>query len=291
MRAVLGVAVAALCAQAALAETVERRVNAEPQGEVEIVNVAGDVTVQGWERNEVQVNADLGGGVERLDVESDAGRTLIKVVLPAGRTSSGASDLVVRVPRDSKLAVNTVSADQTIEGVRGSQRLQAVSGSINTQVWHGDFEAKSVSGDITAQGHADAQARVTTVSGDVFLQALGRELDLNTVTGDMQVSAAELARVRIKTTNGTLDLVAKLARDATVDAEAINGDLTFSLRGPVDAEFDIETFNGDIDNCFGPTPRRTREFAPGNELRFKQGEGHARVRVKTLNGSVRICTK
>jgi hypothetical protein len=285
------VAVLALGAQAALADTVERRANADPRGTVEIVNVAGDVTVEGWERNEVQVNAELGSGVERLEFASDAGRTLIKVVLPAGRTSSGASDLVVRIPRDSTLAINTVSADQTIEGVRGGQRLQAVSGSINTQVWSGDFEAKSVSGDVTARGHGTAAARVTTVSGDIFLHELGREIDLNTVTGDMQVRAAELERVRVKTTNGNLDFSSKLARSATVDAEAINGDLTFMLRDPIDAEFDIETFNGDIDNCFGPSPRRTREFAPGNELRFKQGEGSGRVRVKTLNGSVRICNR
>ena len=61
------------------------------------------------------------------------------------------------------------------------------------------------------------------------------------------------------------------------------------LRGALDGEFDIETFSGDIENCFGPKPVRTREFAPGNALRFKQGAGNARVRVKTFSGTVEIC--
>ena len=83
-----------------------------------------------------------------------------------------------------------------------------------------------------------------------------------------------------------------LARDARIDAEAINGDLRFILRGTVDAEFDIETFNGEIDNCFGPKPRRTREYGPGNELNFKRRRrATRRVRIKTLNGGVEVCKR
>ena len=78
---------------------------------------------------------------------------------------------------------------------------------------------------------------------------------------------------------------------ARLEAEAINGDLRFHLRGEINAEFDIETFNGDIDNCFGPEPRRSREYGPGNELRFSQGKGDARVHIKTLNGTVMICKR
>ena len=70
-----------------------------------------------------------------------------------------------------------------------------------------------------------------------------------------------------------------------------NGELRLHLRGAIDAMFDVETFNGQIDNCFGPEPQRAREFAPGSELRFKEGDGSALVRVKTLNGGVEICKK
>ena len=59
--------------------------------------------------------------------------------------------------------------------------------------------------------------------------------------------------------------------------------------GPVNAEFDISTFNGDIRNCFGPKPERTSEYAPGRELRFREGQGSGRVRIKTLNGDVDVC--
>lgn len=284
--------VAFVVAGAVQAEEVTKSGPADPKGEVDIVNVAGTVEVVGWDRAEVMVQADLGSGVERLDFKTEGARTLVKVVLPKMSGSSGASDLIVKIPRDSSLDVNTVSADQRIKGVRGGQRLQAVSGSIETEFGPADLEVKTVSGGITARGEGKGSVRATSISGDVQLDKIGPELDLNTVSGDMSVRVADrLDRARIKTTNGDLELTGTLGKEARVEAEAINGDLHFILRGDINAEFDVETFNGDIENCFGPKASRSREYGPGNELRFTQGKGDAHVRVKTLNGEVAICQR
>lgn len=290
LRAALVMAMLTAAASHAGAEEISKSLPADAKGEVEIVNVAGMVVVSAWDRAEVQVDADLGSNVERLDFRSDGQRTYIKVVLPRGG-NSGSSDLNIKVPKDSGLIINTVSADQVIKGVRGSQRLQAVSGGIDTEFGPGETELKSVSGDIRARGDGKGAVRATSVSGDLQITRGGPEIDLNTVSGDMTVVLDRLDRGRIKTTNGDLNLTATLGDAARIEAEAINGDLHFNLRGQVNAEFDIETFNGDIDNCFGPKPSRSREYGPGNELRFTEGKGDGRVRVKTLNGGVMICKR
>ena len=62
MRVAGVVAATLLLAQAAGAEEIEKRAQADPRGEVAIANVAGDVQVTGWDRNEVQVLADLADG-------------------------------------------------------------------------------------------------------------------------------------------------------------------------------------------------------------------------------------
>ena len=292
MRVAVAVAATLLLAQAAGAEEIEKRAQADPRGEVVIVNVAGDVQVTGWDRNEVQVNADVSDGVQRLDFKTSGARTTIEVVLPKGnRSHHGSTDLVVHVPRNSSLTTNTVSADQTIKDVRGMQRLQSVSGEIQTELWNEDIELKNVSGEISVTGHSGkGTLRATSVSGDLRLNRVGPEIEINTVTGDMNVQAQELSRARIKTTNGDLELrAASLTRDVRIDAEGINGDLRFRFRGALDAEFDISTFNGEIDNCFGPKPHRTSEYGPGNALRFKEGNGDGRIRIKALNGTVEIC--
>ena len=293
MRVAVTVAAALLLAQAAGAEEIEKSAQADPRGEVVISNVAGEVQVTGWDRNEVHVNADLSEGVEKLEFRTNGARTTIEVVLPKGQSYQGSTDLMVQVPRNSALVINTVSADQTIKDVRGTQRLQAVSGMIQTELWNEDIELKNVSGEVWVRGHNGKGAmRITTVSGDVRLEDVGSEMELNTVTGDMDVRVAELSKARIRTTNGDLELrAAKLTDDVRIDAEGINGDLRFRFRGTLDAEFDISTFNGEIDNCFGPKPHKTSEYGPGNALRFKEGNGDGRIRVKALNGTVEICNR
>lgn len=293
MRVVVTVAAALLLAQAARAEEIEKSAQADPRGEVVIGNVAGEVQVTGWDRNEVHVSADLSEGVERLDFKTSGARTTIEVVLPRGRNYQGSTDLVVQVPRNSSLVINTVSADQTVKDVRGMQRLQAVSGMIQTELWNDDVELKNVSGEVWVRGHNGKGAmRVTTVSGDLRLENIGSEMELNTVTGDMRVNVAELSKARIRTTNGNLELrAAKLTDDVRIDAEGINGDLRFRFPRALDTEFDISTFNGEIDNCFGPKPHKTSEYGPGNALRFKEGNGDGRIRIKALNGTVEICNR
>jgi DUF4097 and DUF4098 domain-containing protein YvlB len=289
-RACLLVAAVLLTPLAHADERIERRAPADPDGEVTVLNVAGKLRIEGWDRAEVEVTGTLGRGVERLEFTTDGNRTEIRVELPKGNDRGGSADLEIRIPAASSLSTNTVSADQTIENVRGLQRLQAVSGDVATESWAEEIEIRTVSGDVRLQGHGEpALASVTTVSGDARLDDVAGEVAINTVTGDFEVDSGVLTRGRMRTTNGDLDLTATLAPDGRLDIETINGDLTVDFEGPLGAEFDIETFNGDIDNCFGPDPVRTSKFAPGRELRFREGDGKARVRIKSLNGGIRFC--
>src|ERR1700744_6586362 len=71
------------CSLAHAASVDEHRA-ANPQGAVEIDNVAGSIDVQGWDKPEVAVSGTIGKDVERVDVTGDSNRTSIRVVLPRG---------------------------------------------------------------------------------------------------------------------------------------------------------------------------------------------------------------
>ena len=94
----------------ALGGTVDRKVAATATGDVLISSVSGSIDVRGWDRNEVQVTGRIDEDVERVDVETSGGRTVIKVILPRGRSNGG--DLQVhlvarRTPeRDANAAVH-----------------------------------------------------------------------------------------------------------------------------------------------------------------------------------------
>ena len=283
----------ALGSAGALAGTpINERAAADAVGQVEVSNTAGTVDVTAWARNEVEVTGELGKGAERLEFTRTGNVTRVKVILPSSSSRVESSKLVVKVPAGSSLAVNTVSADVGVRGLRGSQRLQSVSGDIRTEAAAEDVECKTVSGDVNITGSGQrALLTVTTVSGDAALTKVAGEVNGNTVSGDFTIAMSETSRSRLRSTSGNLGLTGRLATDARLDIESISGDVRLELAAPVGAEFDVSTFNGQIRNCFGPDPVRTSEYAPGRELRFREGSGAARVRIKTLNGDISVCNE
>ena len=288
---VAGLALAASNASADDDTTINKRAQADPAGQVEVSNTSGTVIVTGWDRNEIEVTGELGEGCERLEFETSGKRTRIKVVLPK-RGSSDDTDLLIKIPSGSSLSVNTVSADIEVTGVRGAQRLQAVSADITTEARAEDVECKTVSGDITVQGEGKpGLITITTVSGDAQASNVAGEVNGNTVSGNFDFDLGATTRSRLRSTSGDLSVRAKATPDARLDMESISGDVRLNLVGKPQAEFDISSFNGEIRNCFGPKPARTDEYAPGRDLRFKEGSGSARVRIKTLNGDISLCSK
>lgn len=288
----LGLALAMSNAVADDSTPISKRAAADPAGEVQISNTSGSVVVSGWNRNEVEVTGELGEGTERLEFDSSGKHTRIKVVLPKKSHRSDDTDLVVRIPSGSSLSVNTVSADIQVQGIRGAQRLQSVSADIETEAAAEDVECKTVSGDITVAGHGAAGlVTITTVSGDAQVQSVAGEVNGNTVSGNFDFGLEKVTRSRLRSTSGDLTLKGTLTPDARLDAESISGDIRLDLVGKPSGEFDVSSFNGEIRNCFGPKPQRTDEYAPGRELRFREGTGSARVRIKTLNGDISVCSR
>jgi len=280
-------------APTALAGTpIKEHAAADPAGKVEVSNTAGSVVVTAWPRSEVEVTGTLGTGTERLEFSSVDKLTRVKVILPRQSSRVESTDLVIKVPVGSSLAVNTVSADVRAQGVRGSQRLQSVSGDIQTEAAAEDVECKSVSGNVTVTGTGQpGLLTVTTVSGDATVSRVAGEVNGNTVSGNFTIAAGDTSRSRLRSTSGDLGLRGRVTPDARIDFESISGDVRLDFEGPVGAEFDVSSFNGEIRNCFGPKAVRTSEYAPGSELRFREGSGTARVRIKTLNGNISVCNK
>ena len=286
-----GLALAAV--PAAFAGTpIKERAPVAPDGRVEVSNTAGSVVVTAWPRNGIEVTGTLGTGSERLEFSSVGQVARVKVVLPRVSSRVDSTDLVIKVPAGSSLAVNTVSADVRAQGLRGSQRLQSVSGNVQTEVAAEDVECKTVSGNVTVTGTGQpGLLTITTVSGDASVSRVAGEVNGNTVSGNFTIAMGDASRSRLRSTSGDLGLKGRLSPDARLDLESISGNVRLDLAGPVSAEFDVSSFSGDIHNCFGPKPVQTSEYAPGSEWRHREGPGTARVRIKTLNGDINVCNK
>jgi DUF4097 and DUF4098 domain-containing protein YvlB len=284
--------IAALPLSSSAAESVERRIPAEANGEIVISNVSGTVNVRGWDKNEVLVTGQLDDGVQRLDVENAGGRIVVKVVLPRGNVKDGEAMLDVQVPKNSTVEVSAVSADVSSRGVLGTQRLKSVSGEVVADVAGNDSEVRSVSGDITVRGAGKpASLRISSVSGNIDASKLAGKLDLVTVSGDARAEISEASEVRGRTTSGDLEVRARLVRDGRVDVEGVSGDMELRVATTDGVALEIESFSGDIYGCLAKGVERVSKYGPGKRLSTRSGDGGSRVRAKTLSGDVDICDR
>ena len=274
----------------AFAVEVNEIMDADSDGIVVVSNVAGEVEVRGWSRDQVEVTGDLGSRVEELIFERDDDEILIKVKVPRNSNGGVSSDLYINIPVASSLQVNTVSADIDVSDVEGEQELESVSGDVVTEAHAADIDLGSVSGDIEVEGdNQDIRSRMNTVSGDVDADSLAGEIAAESVSGDVSTINGRFERASLNTVNGNITYHASLLDGGRLDIETINGSVDVQFDGDVSARFDIETFNGSIRNCFGPDSVRTSRYAPGRELKFTEGDGAGRVTINTLNGSLRLC--
>ena len=97
--------------------------------------------------------------------------------------------------------------------------------------------------------------------------------------------------VRMRTTSGDLSLRGTLQKEATVFAETVSGDVTLRIKPAAGLDYEAITFSGDLGNCFGKQAERTNRHGPGKRLLGTTGDGHARLRVKSMSGDIALCDR
>jgi DUF4097 and DUF4098 domain-containing protein YvlB len=272
----------------------EQTVAADPKGVVEISNVSGKVEVEAWDQNQVSVSAHLDNDFQKVEVNTDRGRTSIEVRMPGAHFGGGGNaDLKVKVPRGSEVDITAVSADVTSTGVQGALRLKTVSGSIKADIGQADTEAKTVSGDVVlhGQGGKPAQLHLTSISGSIRLDRGAGDVEANTTSGSLSVQLDTARSVRMRTISGDVSLHGKLTKDADVDTQTVSGTIKMHTDSESGFEYDVTTFSGDIDNCFNAKSERTSRYGPGERLSGSLGKGSAHVRLKTMSGDINLCDK
>lgn len=297
MALLLSTAVVALAAGAAVRaaerHSSDQQVNADPRGTIEVSNFAGRIEVTGWDQPLVSVHSNLSGDIDNVDIQSDHGRTSIKVRMHGFSFGfRGEAELDIKIPKGSELDVTSVSAEVISSGVVGVQRLKTVSGSIRAEIGPGDAEAKTVSGDIVLRGSGKPGAlHTTSISGSIRLERGAGDVEATTVSGDLSVQLDPGRTIRMRNTSGRISIQGKLTKDADVDAQTVSGEVRLHAPAENGYEYELSTFSGEIRDCFHVKPAKTSEYGPGERLNGTLGKGDGHVRIKTMSGSIDLCDK
>jgi DUF4097 and DUF4098 domain-containing protein YvlB len=279
----------ALALPAAAQEEIDVTRELKADGRLRVDNLSGSVIVTGWDKNEVRITGTLGKGSERLDVDGNAKRLKVEVILPRRARNIKGSHLEIKMPRGAQLTVSTVSADIEVTDLRGEISLDSVSGQIDVEASPESMEVESVSGDldlILTSEELDLQ----TVSGDIILHTKSlRELDINTVSGDVELISKIVERLNFNSVSGDLDFAGLIKTRGRFNSQS--GDLLLIFTGKPDAEFEIGTFSGDIRNTFGPEAKKSNRFNLGKSLEFTAGDGSASIDIESFSGDIKLKVK
>jgi hypothetical protein len=287
---VLGL-VAAPLAGALAATPVDRDIDADPSGGLEVRNVAGLVEIEGWNRRSVHVSGTLADNVERLDVRAVGDRIVIEVIMRENSRSRdwGSTSLKINAPQSHDVEVATVSAGIVVRGIEGEQRLSSVSGSIDTEGFMADVDLNSVSGEVTARGTKRATVtRARAISGSVRLEGLAGQVQAEVVSGSVHVVADELERATLSSISGLVSVRGTLSDDARVDVTSTSGHVDLLFKGDAAAHYDLASFSGPIRSCFGPPATQPPNGAQRKQ-QFREGTSNARVHAQTMSGGIALC--
>lgn len=213
----------------------------DPGGSISLDNINGDVTIQGWEGDEVRVEYRIIGRSEkaldrvRIRINSDPDELRIETNYSKSGSSwfgndDGASvEYDLMVPAGAHLdKVETVNGSLSITGVRGRVEAETVNGSIKAEGLTQDAKLGTVNGGIEAWFDR---------FGD------GQRVNLESVNGRLTIHIPENADVDIKaeTVHGSL------SNDFGLKVE--KGFVGRDLRGKIgngSARLSLDTVNGSI---------------------------------------------
>lgn len=269
-------------------QELDQRYPLAADGLLTVVNIAGDIEITTWDREEVHLTGELGERSE-LDVRESANSLRIEVK-PENRGRHHGNleetDLLLRVPVAARLSVSGVSSDVTVSGSRAaSLSVETVSGDVEVRADVERLELSSVSGDVEFSGTA-SRTTLESVSGDIEVEGLAGDLETSLVSGDLELRGGRFNRGKFESVSGTLEIELELEPGGRLSVESMSGDVVLRLPAGQSAEFEAQSFSGDIRSRFGSSKRQSR--GPGSQLRHVAGDGGASIRVESFSGDIEI---
>ena len=231
-------------AGAQVTEEFHRTVPLSSNGRVSLENINGGVTITGWERNEVQIDAVKKAMSQqklneaRIEVDNSGDAVRIRTLYPEGHTNNNPATVTyeLHVPRIARLD--------------------------NISLVNGSLEVSQVSGDIKS----------SLVNGKTNVHDLAGTAELSAVNGEIDAYYRSLENVRqieLKSVNGSVRLGLPSSPNADVSVSTVNGGITTDFPLQVQGKF----VGRHIDGKLGSGGTRIEISNVNGSVHIAQGEG------------------
>ena len=252
----------------------------ESTGSFSLNNVAGNIDVNSWDKEEVKMIAtksisswgtndpeELLDNIE-IEISSQPRNLKIHTHYPVLSWIKNARvDYQLWIPQTCAVELESVSGVIQMDNRLNRIYVKTVSGSIKLYNIVGNAEIKTVSGIVSAT-KINGEIRAGSVSGSlIFRDCEGSLSDLHSTSGRIEA-----------------ELVAIDEDASAMSLSTVSGNITLYL--PDDASFDlnIKTVSGEINTKF----KVLVESVKKNQLRGEVGVGGIHIELRTISGDVSL---
>lgn len=290
-------------------ETIDQSLTAIGVNSVNIENLRGQVTVIGWDKQQIQVQGQLDEQAQKFIFEQQGSGVDIKVVMPhnlKGHWKGNGSALTINMPSSVRLTFSGVSSDVVLQHLSQGVEAKSISGNIKALALSSHVELGTVSGNINAKD-LSGKVQLSTVSGDINDTDSTGRLQMEAVSGNLE-SDSNANEVVVKTVSGDIDLNLKLVDEleiasvsgnshtqlqlndgGRVKLSSVSGDLRMQFQQQVQASFRLTAnAGGELVNKLTPDKAKHAKYGPGSKLNFATGNGNSSVRASTVSGNIRV---
>lgn len=153
-----------------------------PKIEIELID--GDLSLVGWEGDDILLKAD------DEDIRLTQDGDLIRL--------SCNDDLSLRLPKGANISIQKINGDSSVRGVVGGIQLGEISGDLSVRdvnniaidMVHGDFSLRGAKGNLSIK-KSERDVSIRDVQGNVSLDSVSDDVALRDVKGNVSVNVAE----------------------------------------------------------------------------------------------------
>lgn len=194
---------------------------------IDFLDISGLLHISGWNREEIRIK-DMGD-----EVQHQKKKTILKI--------SNSDDVLISIPHNLEVKVESVSNDVNINGLRGKLDIKSVSGDLVARDVN-FLSVDSVSGDLIAS-RIQGDLQVKSVSGDSLIDNVQGQVELKDVSGDIQIDTVGSGIDVNAGGSGTIDFHPVPWQAYRIQ---VSGDLSVTLPTDASAELSIESGTREI---------------------------------------------
>jgi putative adhesin len=231
-------------------QKMERTMAVDSAVSVSVCVMSGNITVRGWDKNEVQARSADAVQIELKRVEPvspEKTRKLEVVILnkaetPKPQAAQGKcqaySDVELNIPRGATVVVQTRDGDIDIAEI-ASAYVGTQNGDISVEQISHSIEVGSIGGSICIK---DSSGRMSVTSAGGPVEAVnirplesGDAFEVTTVSGDITLEGVTHKQLSTTTVSGNVNLTGPLTNGGRYGFNSFSGDITLAM--PADSSF------------------------------------------------------